>query len=106
MVPKNPANFNVDNVRVVKILGGGAHDSKVVKGVVIKRSTEGSIQDVTDAKVAVFAQGVDTASTETKVVSHCVCIPGLSAEPSHLQTHIPDGKSLQSTTSCLTIALT
>ena len=58
VVPKNPANFNVDNVRVVKILGGGAHDSKVVKGVVIKRSTEGSIQDVTDAKVAVFAQGV------------------------------------------------
>ncbi len=40
---------------------------KVVKGVVIKRSTEGAIQDVTDAKVAVFAQGVDTASTETKV---------------------------------------
>lgn len=66
VVPKNPANFNVDNVRVVKILGGGAHDSKVVKGVVIKRSTEGSINDVSDAKVAVFAQGVDTASTETK----------------------------------------
>lgn len=67
VVPKNAANFNVDNVRVVKILGGGAHDSKVVKGVVIKRSTEGAIQDVADAKVAVFAQGVDTASTETKV---------------------------------------
>ena len=66
-MPKNSANFNVDNVRVVKILGGGAHDSKVVKGVVIKRSTEGAIQDVTDAKVAVFAQGVDTAATETKV---------------------------------------
>ncbi len=67
VVPKNPANFNVDNVRVVKITGGGAHDSRVVKGVVIKRGTEGSIHDVTDAKVAVFAQGVDTASTETKV---------------------------------------
>ena len=67
VVPKNPANFNVDNVRVVKILGAGAHDSKVVKGVVIKRSTEGAIQDVSDAKVAVFAQGVDTAATETKV---------------------------------------
>ncbi len=69
VVPKNTANFNVDNVRVVKILGGGAHDSKVVKGVVIKRSTEGAINDVTDAKVAVFAQGVDTASTETKVLA-------------------------------------
>ncbi len=70
VVPKNTANFNVDNVRVVKIAGGGAHDSRVVKGVVIKRGTEGSIKDVTDAKVAVFAQGVDTASTETKVPAH------------------------------------
>ena len=86
VVPKNPANFNVDNVRVVKILGGGAHDSKVVKGVVIKRSTEGSIQDVTDAKVAVFAQGVDTASTETKVVSCSVCASGLPTGPAQLQT--------------------
>ena len=89
VVPKNPANFNVDNVRVVKILGGGAHDSKVVKGVVIKRSTEGSIQDVTDAKVAVFAQGVDTASTETKVVPQSVCASGLSAGSSLLQTDAP-----------------
>ena len=94
VVPKNPANFNVDNVRVVKILGGGAHDSKVVKGVVIKRSTEGSIHDVTDAKVAVFAQGVDTASTETKVTSHKPYISGLSAWPSHLQIHVSDGQSL------------
>ena len=66
VVPKNPANFNVDNVRVVKIPGGGAHDSRVVKGVVIKRGTEGNVKDVADAKVAVFAQGVDTSSTETK----------------------------------------
>ncbi len=73
MVPKNPANFNVDNVRVVKIAGGGAHDSRVVKGVVIKRGTEGSIKDMSDAKVAVFAQGVDTSSTETKVPPTSVC---------------------------------
>ncbi len=65
--PKNAANFNVDNVRVVKIPGGGAGDSRVVKGMVVKRATEGIIQDVHDAKVAVFAQGVDAASTETKV---------------------------------------
>jgi hypothetical protein len=128
--PKNPHNFNVDNVRVVKIsgednstagwalslpisrrmlapacglagcaspavqgaehdssvdmhkcgdpavclsappfpgAGGGLHDSHVVRGMVLKRGVEGSIQRVADAKVAVFAQGVDTASTETKV---------------------------------------
>jgi hypothetical protein len=89
VVPKNAANFNVDNVRVVKIAGGGAHDSRVVKGVVIKRGTEGSIKDVTDAKVAVFAQGVDTSSTETKVPtstpSHCLCKgPFPNVYPCHL----------------------
>lgn len=32
--PKNPASFNVDNVRVVKIPGGGVNDSAVVRGMV------------------------------------------------------------------------
>ena len=40
MCPKNPASFNVDNVRVVKIPGGGVHDSAVVRGMVLKRDTE------------------------------------------------------------------
>lgn len=65
--PKNTNNFNVDNVRVVKITGSGAYNSSVVKGIVIKRDTEGTVKSITDAKVAVFAQGVDTTSTETKV---------------------------------------
>jgi len=43
------------------------HDSHVVKGMVLKRNAEGLVQRVSDAKVAVFAQGVDTTSTETKV---------------------------------------
>lgn len=47
--------------------GGGLHDSHVVKGMVLKRGVEGTISRVADAKVAVFAQGVDTSSTETKV---------------------------------------
>ena len=65
--PKNPTNFNVDNVRVVKLVGGGMHGSSVVKGVVIKRDTEGTVKNIKDAKVAVFAQGIDTSTTETKV---------------------------------------
>ncbi|KAK9827683.1 hypothetical protein WJX81_008031 [Elliptochloris bilobata] len=66
VVPSNPANFNVDNVRVVKIPGGGAADARVVRGLVIKRGAEGAVQSAADAKVAVFAQGIDTSSTETK----------------------------------------
>jgi len=66
VLPKNENNFSVDNVRVVKIQGGSIHDSRVVKGLVLKRGVEGTVKRVEDAKVAVFAQGVDTLGTETK----------------------------------------
>ncbi|XP_066362405.1 T-complex protein 1 subunit theta-like isoform X1 [Miscanthus floridulus] len=64
--PKNPANFNVDNVRVAKLLGGGLHNSSVVCGMVLKNDAVGSIKRVEKAKIAVFAGGVDTSATETK----------------------------------------
>jgi T-complex protein 1 subunit theta len=64
--PKNPANFNVDNVRIVKIMGGGLKDSTVVPGLVLRRDAEGTVKSVSDAKVAVYAQGIDTAGPETK----------------------------------------
>ncbi|KAH0295537.1 hypothetical protein KCU74_g20199, partial [Aureobasidium melanogenum] len=34
VLPKNTFNFNVDNVRVVKIMGGSIEQSRVVKGMV------------------------------------------------------------------------
>lgn len=49
--PKNPANFNVDNVRVAKLLGGGLHNCTVVRGMVLKNDTIGSIKRVEKAKV-------------------------------------------------------
>uniref|UniRef100_A0A0D9W071 CCT-theta n=1 Tax=Leersia perrieri TaxID=77586 RepID=A0A0D9W071_9ORYZ len=64
--PKNPVNFNVDNVRVAKLLGGGLHNSSVVRGMVLKNDAVGSIKKVEKAKIAVFAGGVDTSATETK----------------------------------------
>ncbi|KAF7819289.1 T-complex protein 1 subunit theta [Senna tora] len=64
--PKNPANFNVDNVRVAKLLGGGLHNSTVVRGMVLKSDAVGTIKRMEKAKVAVFASGVDTSATETK----------------------------------------
>ncbi|KAL9269634.1 T-complex protein 1 subunit theta-like protein, partial [Drosera capensis] len=64
--PKNPANFNVDNVRVAKLLGGGLHNSTVVRGMVLKNDAVGSIKRVEKAQVVVFAGGVDTSATETK----------------------------------------
>lgn len=52
MCPKNPANFNVDNVRVAKLLGGGLHNSTVVRGLVLKSDAMGSIKRVETAKVS------------------------------------------------------
>ncbi|KAL6534574.1 T-complex protein 1 subunit theta [Orobanche gracilis] len=64
--PTNPANFNVDNVRVAKLLGGGLHDSTVIRGLVLKSDAIGTIKRMEKAKVAVFAGGVDTTATEAK----------------------------------------
>ncbi|XP_042506006.1 T-complex protein 1 subunit theta-like [Macadamia integrifolia] len=64
--PKNPANFNVDNVRVAKLVGGGLHNCSVVRGMVLKNDAVGTIKRVEKAKIAVFVQGVDTSATETK----------------------------------------
>lgn len=66
IMPKNPRNFNVDNVRVAKILGSGIYDSRVMKGFVLGRDTEGVIKHVTNAKVAVYASGLDLPKTEGK----------------------------------------
>jgi T-complex protein 1 subunit theta len=64
--PKNPVNFNVDNIRVAKLVGGGLRNSTVVRGMVLRNDAVGSIKRMENAKVAVFAGGVDTSATETK----------------------------------------
>ncbi|KAI0302325.1 T-complex protein 1 [Multifurca ochricompacta] len=66
VMPENNKTFNVDNVRVVKIMGGSLAGSKVVQGMVFGREPEGDVKKVTKAKVAVFTNPIDTAQTETK----------------------------------------
>ncbi|KAL1491725.1 hypothetical protein ABEB36_012280 [Hypothenemus hampei] len=58
--------FNVDNVRVCKILGSGLHSSQVVQGMVFKRHVEGEITQAENAKVAIYSCPVDIMQTETK----------------------------------------
>jgi chaperonin GroEL (HSP60 family) len=41
VMPKNPKSFNVDNVRVVKIMGGSLSGSRVVRGMVFGRESDG-----------------------------------------------------------------
>ncbi|KAJ3110224.1 T-complex protein 1 subunit theta [Phlyctochytrium bullatum] len=66
VMPSNPSQFNVDSVRVVKIMGGAISDSSVVKGMVFGREPEGDISKASKAKVAIFSCGIDVALTETK----------------------------------------
>lgn len=66
VLPKNPYNFNVDNIRVVKIMGGSLEQSKVVRGMVFGREPDGTVKKATKAKVGVFSCPIDISQTETK----------------------------------------
>jgi len=66
VLPKNAFNFNVDNVRVVKIMGGSLEQSKVVKGMVFGREPDGAVKKASKAKVGVFSCPIDISQTETK----------------------------------------
>lgn len=58
-MPNNVHKFNIDNVRIQKVLGGGIHESEVVHGMVIVRGPETSIRNVKKAKVAVFNTNIE-----------------------------------------------
>jgi T-complex protein 1 subunit theta len=66
IMPKNPKDFNVDNIRVVKVMGSSIHESRVVKGMVFGREPEGIVRDTKKAKIAVFTCPLDISQTETK----------------------------------------
>lgn len=58
--------FNVDNIRVCKILGCGLNSSVTVNGMVFKRHVEGDVALAEKAKIALFNCPVDITQTETK----------------------------------------
>lgn len=72
VLPKSNSNspfFNVDSIRVVKIMGGSLFNSTVVKGMVFNREPEGHVRSLAEGvkhKVAVFTCPIDIANTETK----------------------------------------
>lgn len=67
MNPKRPQAFNVDNVRVVKIMGASLSSSQVIKGMVFPREPEGHVKNITTkSKVVVFNCPIDISTTETK----------------------------------------
>ncbi|RMD41660.1 hypothetical protein DV735_g3505, partial [Chaetothyriales sp. CBS 134920] len=66
ILPSNPQQFNVDNIRVVKIMGGDLTQSRVIKGMVFPREPDGIVKKARKAKVGVFSCPIDISQTETK----------------------------------------
>ena len=48
------------------MLGGSLMQSEVIKGMVLTKDVEGAVDEVKDAKVAIFTCPIDASSTETK----------------------------------------
>mmetsp|Transcript_42277 Transcript_42277/g.109314 ORF Transcript_42277/g.109314 Transcript_42277/m.109314 type:complete len:540 (-) Transcript_42277:169-1788(-) len=66
VMPSNPSKFEVDSVRVTKVQGGNPDSSFVVEGMAIARGPSGVETCKEKAKVAVYAAGIESQSTETK----------------------------------------
>lgn len=58
-LPVNHKSFNVENIRVSKILGSTTADSFVINGLVVNRAAEGSITRVVNPKIAVYGTPLD-----------------------------------------------
>lgn len=65
-MPENPTKFNVDQVRIQKILGGTINDSQVIHGMVVLRGSETSIHHIEKAKIAIFNTSIEMQQGETK----------------------------------------
>jgi len=66
ILPDQTTTFNVDNVRVCKIIGSGLTASQVVQGMVFRRHAESSIIKKDTCKVAIYTCPIDALQTETK----------------------------------------
>mmetsp|Transcript_32252 Transcript_32252/g.53313 ORF Transcript_32252/g.53313 Transcript_32252/m.53313 type:complete len:533 (+) Transcript_32252:124-1722(+) len=63
---KETGTISPDAVRTVKVLGGSVTSSQLVAGYVAQRPVETQVASATNAKIAVFACGMEASSTEAK----------------------------------------
>ncbi|GJQ09931.1 hypothetical protein GpartN1_g1722.t1 [Galdieria partita] len=66
VLPSDEKHFNVDNIRVSKVLGGSLHLSTVVHGTVVSQEAAGLVKSVQNAKVAIYSCDFDIENPETK----------------------------------------
>jgi len=65
-LPKDTIRFNVDDIRVCKILGSTMESSRIIPGMVFKRYVDSEVKNVQSAKIAMFNCPLDNLQTETK----------------------------------------
>lgn len=65
-IPDNPRNFDIDNIRVIHILGSSIDDSSFLSGFLVKRNAEGCIDRMIKPRIAVYSCPLDTMQAETK----------------------------------------
>jgi T-complex protein 1 subunit theta len=86
--------FNVDHVRVCKVIGSGVIRSSVISGMAFKRHVEGDVTEGNECKVVVYSCPVDTLQTETKGTIRITTGEELKAfsagEESLMEKHIKD----------------
>ncbi|UVC49575.1 chaperonin [Theileria orientalis] len=66
IMPSDPKNFDVENVRVVKLTGGSLRESKLVNGLVLLREPLGAVKKAYNCRVMVLSVGLEFAGPETK----------------------------------------
>jgi T-complex protein 1 subunit theta len=59
-LPESTRNFDIDNIRVVHILGSSVDDSTFLSGFLVKRNVEGSIERMVKPRIAVYSCPLDT----------------------------------------------
>jgi T-complex protein 1 subunit theta len=64
--PDTAKNFDIDNIRVVHILGSSLEDSTFLSGFLVKRNAEGCIDRMVKPRIAVYSCPLDTMQAETK----------------------------------------
>lgn len=66
VLPPNPLRFNVDSIRVVKVMGALLAALTVINGMVFPQEPVLHLKEATAAKVVVFSCPIDISATETK----------------------------------------
>lgn len=72
------STFNVDNVRVAKIVGACLSDSFMVDGILLSRGSEGKVKFSKSSRMAVYAHDLTIPSTCVDCVSMINCAYDLS----------------------------